>query len=108
MKTRAAGVRIELRGPVRNADVVALDVEMDETERVNLVERRDAVMRKPPPVRAILEHVTADLAVACDGQQRAPLVDRNAGVVGLHQPRAAHHPAIELHDVRDTTNAVSD
>jgi hypothetical protein len=59
-------------------------------------------------VRAILEHVPAHVAVARDRQERAPLIDRDAGVVGLHEPHAAERAAVELHDVRDAANAVAD
>ena len=56
-------------------------------------------MRERPPVRAVLEHVAQRAAVALDRQQRRPLVDGDAGVVGLHQRRAVRRAAVELHDV---------
>ena len=39
-----------------DADVVGLELEMDEAERVDRVERDQAVARQRPPVGAILEH----------------------------------------------------
>ena len=47
-------------------------------------------------------------AVALDRQQRRPLVDRDAGVVGLHELRAGRRAAVELHDVGHRTDAVAD
>ena len=65
-------------------------------------------MRERPPVRAVLEDVAVARAVARDRQQRRPLVDGDAGVVGLHEPHAAHRAAVELHDVGHAADAVAD
>src|SRR5205823_13899638 len=37
-----------------------------------------------------------------------PLIDGNAGVVGLDEPCATHRPTIELHDIGDAADPVSD
>src|SRR6266508_1174902 len=105
---QVGGIRIEARGRVRNADVVALDIEVHELERVDYIQRQQAVMRERPPVRTILEHVTVHAAVASHGQQRGPLVDGNARIVGLYKLRAAEPSSIELHDVRDAGDTVAD
>ena len=89
MKHARRRCRIELRGSDGNADVVALDVEVHQLQRVDLVQRNEAVMGKRPPVRAVLEHVRAEAAAARDRQQRRPLVDGRAGIVGLHELRPA-------------------
>ena len=65
-------------------------------------------MGKRPPVRAILEDVSAHGAVARNRQQRRPLIDGDAGVVGLDEPHAAHRAAVELHDVGHAADPVSD
>ena len=53
----AARVRIEVGRPDRDADVVGLEVEVDEVQLVDRVERDQAVVRQRPPVRAVLEDV---------------------------------------------------
>ena len=53
----AARVRIEVGRADRDADVVGLQVEVDEVQLVDRVERDQAVAGERPPVRAILEDV---------------------------------------------------
>ena len=65
-------------------------------------------MRERPPVRAILEHVAQHAAVARHRQDRRPLVDRHAGIIGLHELRAARRAAVELHDLGHAGDAVPD
>jgi len=74
---------------------------------MNFVERGKAVMGESPPVRAILEDVSAHGTVTRNRQQRRPLIDGNAGVVGLDEPCAAHRPTVELHDIGDAADPVS-
>ena len=45
-------------------------------------------MGERPPVRAVLERVAVHASVAKQRQQRRPLIDGHAGVVGLHELRA--------------------
>jgi len=99
---------IEMRGTVRDADVVALDVEVNELQRVNLVERGEAVMRERPPVRAVVEDAVALDAVARNGQQRGPLIDGHPGVVRLHESHSAARASVELHDVGHADDPVPD
>src|SRR6202795_4822640 len=75
---------------------------------MNFVERGKAVMGKSPPVRAILEDVSAHGAVTRNRQQRRPLIDGDAGVVGLDEPCAAQRPAVELLDIGHAADPVSD
>ena len=65
-------------------------------------------MGERPPVRAILEDVTAHRAVARHRKQRGPLIDGDAGVVGLHEAHAAQRAAVELHDVGHAADPVAD
>ena len=60
-------------GPNGNADVVALDVEVDELELVDHVERAQAMMRERPPVRAILEHVAQHAGRRARPEESSPI-----------------------------------
>ena len=81
---------------------------MDQTQLVDGVERDQRVARQRPPVRAILEDIAQQDAVALEPQQRGPVVDGDAGVVGLHQGRPVGRAAIELHDLRHGLETVAD
>ena len=73
-------VGIEIRRRIRDAYVVGLDVEVNEVQRVNLLQGRETVMRKRKPVSAILEHVPQHGSAARNRQQRRPLVDGDPGI----------------------------
>src|SRR4029453_382214 len=47
-------------------------------------------------------------SVALDRQDRRPLVDGGARIVGLHELRPALRAPVELHDFRHAVDAVSD
>src|SRR4029453_16000688 len=107
-QTNPRRVGIEIRRRIRDADVVRLDIEVNELQRMNLLERGEAMMRERPPVRAVLEDVPQHGAVAGDGQQRGPLIDGDARVVGLHLAHAALVAAVEPHDTGHAANSMSD
>ena len=75
---------------------------------VDLVQGGETVMGERPPVRAILEHVAIHAPVANERQQRGPLIDRDAGVVGLHERHPGGRAPIELHDIGYAADAVPD
>jgi len=108
IEQQAEGVRIEFGRSHRNADVVALNVQVHDVKRVDLLQREQAMVRERPPVRAVLEHVAVHAALARNRQDRGPLIDGCAGVVGLHLLRASHRAAIELHHVGNAADAVAD
>src|SRR5438552_1720598 len=99
---------IELRGPHRDAYVVTLDVQMDDMQLVDFLERQQRVMRKRPPVRAILEDMTVSFALPRNREDGSPLVDCRAGIVGLHMLRSAENSSIELHDLGHAAHTMSD
>ena len=75
---------------------------------MDLVERSEAAVRQRPPVRTILEYVAIASAIARNRQQRRPLIDGDAGVVGLDETYASLRAAVELHDVGHAADTVPD
>src|SRR5262249_39837493 len=108
VQEQAQGVRIEVPRSDRDADVVALDVQMNDVKLVNFLQREQAVMRESPPVRAVLEDVPLSSSLTRYRQDRRPLIYRRAGVIGLDVLRAAQGAAIELHHLGHAADAVPD
>ena len=84
-----------------NADVVGLQVEVDEAERMEGVERDHALARQRPPVGAVVEDIAQRRLAAPQRHERRPLVERRAGIARLQARRAARVGREEVERLRD-------
>src|SRR5690349_10021027 len=81
---------------------------MHQLEPVDFAQAEKAMVRERPPVRAVLEDVAVHAVVADHRQQRRPLIDGHAGVVGLDDAHAADPSPVELDHFRNAGDPVAD
>jgi hypothetical protein len=85
---RRTGLGRPAGGKHRHAEIVRLDVQVHDVERVQRLEHAQRVMRQRPPVATVGEHVGNDASVTLQREQRHQVLDRHARVERLQRVAA--------------------